>query len=76
MFHFLCSIREREQLSELAQAMQMSSGNAMRIALAALYAHIIVGQPSCANGQACYVPHMHPHHPPTAKSLPSMQEAA
>lgn len=50
-----------EHLQQLADKLQCSKAHALRTAVSALYRHECARVPTCANGQACYVPQMHPN---------------
>lgn len=70
-FNMLLSTDEKAMLIALARAHGTSEGAEMRAALRARHAHLILGAPTCANGQVCFMPHMHQR--PTAPVLPNPQ---
>lgn len=65
-FNCLLSTEEHAMLVALSRANGTSAGAELRAALRARHAHLILGAPSCASGQTCFMPHMHqrPTYPP------------
>ncbi len=63
----LMSPQEKSELDELALKLRLSAGAVVRQAISAMHRHVIQNEPLCANGQKCFVPHMH--------ALPSFQGA-
>lgn len=59
-FNVMLSTGERDQLGLLAHRLECNASQALRLALRSLVAHVLNNRPTCANGQMCYVPHMHP----------------
>jgi hypothetical protein len=51
---------DRVLLGKLAEALGMTMGQVVRQSIRAAISHHLHFAPSCANGQPCYVPHMHP----------------
>lgn len=58
-FNILLAPAEYEKLQELAAAVDGSMGHAIRSAVNQAHAMVCLGVPTCADGQPCYVPHMH-----------------
>lgn len=59
-FNIIMAPHQRKRVQELADRLECSQAAVMLRALHALYTMTITGQPLCASGQRCYVPHMHP----------------
>ena len=74
-FNVLLNIGEYLKLTELARALDCSRGRALRVALRGAHAMKCDHIPTCANGQSCYVPQMHPI-PPPPPPTPTQQELA
>lgn len=58
-FNVLLSTEEKAMLKALSTANGTSEGAEMRAALRARHAHLVLGAPTCASGQVCFMPHMH-----------------
>lgn len=66
-FNVLLSSEEKAMLKALSTANGTSEGAELRAALRARHAHLISRAPTCANGQNCFMPHLHqpqPFYPP------------
>jgi len=59
-------------LKELAQTDGVSMGQIVRKLIQHKYNHDILHVPTCASGQPCYVPQMHPVKLPTANRVDCM----
>lgn len=59
-FNVILSEQQYQMLRDLAGRTDATMGQALRAALQRAHRMICMRQPTCANGQACYVPHMHP----------------
>lgn len=64
-FNLLLSTTEYEQLKHIASIQHCSMGQSLRLMLQHVHRMIIDDQPTCANGQICAVPQLHPRHQPT-----------
>jgi hypothetical protein len=59
-FNVLLTLEESQALDQCADRLGTSRGTSLRWALARMHRMIVLGIPTCASGQTCYVPHMHP----------------
>jgi len=59
-FNVLLSAHERKMLTDLANHLGISSGQAIRNVIRAQYQMTYGGRPSCATGQQCLCPQLHP----------------
>ena len=59
-FNVLLNPDEVTALTECSQRLGTSRGTIIRWAIIRTHRMICTGIPTCASGQACYVPHMHP----------------
>lgn len=62
-FNVILSLEQYQRLEALAKQLEIPKGQVIRSAFLRLYNHVILNQPTCANGQRCYVPQMHPPAP-------------
>lgn len=65
-FNVILSKSQYEKLFELAKTLDSSRGRAIRQAIDAYHCMQVKKIPICANGQMCYVPHMHVQQQPPA----------
>lgn len=64
--HVILKPTQRRKLDELAQRLERSRSAVLVLGLNNLYDMVIGGKATCATGQRCYVPHMHPPAVPVA----------
>lgn len=69
-FTALLSVDDDAKLRAICAHNNESKGSALRRAVRSLYLHEVLGQPTCANGQRCYVPHWHQGQMPLATDQP------
>lgn len=74
-FNVLLSTEEKSMLKALSTANGTSEGAELRAALRARHAHLVLGAPTCASGQVCFMPHMHARpaygQPQTPQGMPT-----
>jgi len=58
-FNTLMSQEDYDHLQELADGKFCSKGAIVRTLIRSQYAMQVSGQPTCANGNPCFVPQMH-----------------
>lgn len=58
-FNTLMTQEDYDHLQELATAKFCSMGAIVRTLIRSQYAMQVTGQPTCANGNPCFVPQMH-----------------
>ncbi len=58
-FNVILTSEQHEKLKALATALDLPRAAVLRTSLTALYAHVIIKTPTCANGHGCFVPNMH-----------------
>lgn len=63
-FNVMLDANEDRLLKELARHTGLSRGLCLRQALRAMHAMLVTRIPTCANGNNCFVPQMHPQLPP------------
>lgn len=68
-FNVILDVVDVTHLKELAQKTRQSQGALVRQLLDAAYMHLILEQPTCADGRRCHVPQMHAR-PPSPTPLP------
>jgi len=59
-FNVLLTVEEGTCLDQASERLGVSKGTCMRWALIRLHRMVCHGIPTCASGQTCYVPQMHP----------------
>ena len=66
-FNVMLSDEDKARLTELSESRGYSRGQCLRDALHSNWIHLCRNVYTCANGRACFVPHMHTEScPPTA----------
>ncbi len=58
-FNVLLDYQDYDRLEKVAEQLQYSKGQVFRIALNNFYQMKCANVPTCANGQPCFVPHLH-----------------
>jgi len=58
-FNVILDSERYTKLDLMAKKLDCSKGRVIRQSIDALYLMIVDNIPTCATGQACYVPHMH-----------------
>jgi len=66
-FNVMLTMTDRKELQFAAELLHVTMGAFTRSALRAAIAHHLYQAPTCASGQPCYVPHMHPPRPEPRK---------
>lgn len=77
-FNVILQDDDQHRLKTLAQKARNSQGYILRQAITWLYQMIVSDVPTCANGQTCLCPHLHPRkaQPQVTEPIPPQPPAA
>ena len=59
-FNVLMSPEEYDRLVQVAAAQELPKSEVIRKLITSLHFMLLQGAPTCASGQRCFVPHLHP----------------
>lgn len=62
-FNVILTDDDKRKLSELARRARNSQGYVLRKAIEVVYGMEVEDRPTCATGQVCLCPHLHPRRP-------------